>query len=211
MLISWPRATTLWRTIGRQLAAFAFWCSSKTALQTSTHSLHIHTRLERSDGFEMSVSTWSSVLLQNEHLRTSSSSWHLRNISPVWQVGAAGFKIRKGSTWRCHRVKALVSAEHRKMLPPGTKRLLSFGRQFRQSESLGTEPTLARFSPLWPRHFFPQTSALEVSGPVPCGSHAGTWPVSHRRTPPRIPSAAHRTSVTCETGRGTNDFRPEQA
>ena len=75
------------------VAAFACRCPSKTELQISTHSLHIHTRLEGSDGFEMSVSTWSSVLPQNEHLRISSSSWRLRNMSPVWQAGAAQFKI----------------------------------------------------------------------------------------------------------------------
>jgi len=75
------------------LTDFCFLWSSKTALQTSTHSLQIYTRLERSDGFEMSVSTSSWVLLQNEHRRMSSSSWRLRNMSPVWQAGAAQFKI----------------------------------------------------------------------------------------------------------------------
>jgi hypothetical protein len=39
------------------LTDFCFLWSSKTALQTSTHSLQIYTHLERSDGFEMSVST----------------------------------------------------------------------------------------------------------------------------------------------------------
>ncbi len=61
------------------LADFGFRWSIKTSLQTSTHSLQIYTRLERSDGFEMSVSTWSWVLLQNEHRRISSSSWRLAN------------------------------------------------------------------------------------------------------------------------------------
>ena len=70
----------------KALAVCCFRWSTKTVLQTSTHSLQMYTRLERSDGFEMSVSTWSWVLLQNEHLRMS-SSWRLRNISPVWRGG----------------------------------------------------------------------------------------------------------------------------
>jgi hypothetical protein len=65
------------------LADFCFPWSSRTALQTSTHSLQIYTRMEPSAGFAMSVSTWSWVLLQNEHRRIS--SWRLKIISSVWR------------------------------------------------------------------------------------------------------------------------------
>jgi len=41
------------------VAALAFLWSSKTELQTAMQSLQIQTRLEPSDGFEISVSTWS--------------------------------------------------------------------------------------------------------------------------------------------------------
>ena len=130
------------------LTDFCFLWSSKTALQTATHSLHIHTRLERSDGFEMSVSTWSSVLLQNEHLRIS-SSWRLRNMSPVWASPSQSSRFAKVQRGTAPRPTALLSAEHRKMLPLGAKRLLAFGQDFQQSESPdSTEPTLARFSPV---------------------------------------------------------------
>jgi len=63
--------------------AFAFWCSSNTALQTSTHLLQMYTRPQLSAGFAISVSTWSWVLLQNEHRRIS--SWRLKSMNPVWR------------------------------------------------------------------------------------------------------------------------------
>ena len=60
-------------------------------MHTSTHSLQIHTRLEPSNGLEISASTSSWVLLQNEHLGISSTLWRLGNMSPVW-LGSSGIQ-----------------------------------------------------------------------------------------------------------------------
>jgi hypothetical protein len=83
--------------IGYRVADFAFLCSSKSPLHRPTHSLQIYTRLEWSGGFEMSVSTWSWVLLQNEHLRISSSSRprRLLNINRVWPGSSRSQRSQK--------------------------------------------------------------------------------------------------------------------
>ena len=88
------------------LADCCFRWSTNTPLQTSTHSLQIYTRLERSDGFEMKVSTWSCVLLQNEHLRISSSSLRWPNMIPVWRESDGSQDARKFKR-PAHRAKAL--------------------------------------------------------------------------------------------------------
>ena len=106
------------------VAAFAFLCSSKTELQTATHSLQMNTRL--SDGFEMRVSTWSWVFLQNEHLRIS-SSWRLRNISPVWRGGGGSqdpLKFTVGAAqsvrlWFQQRIERCRSSAPKDCLPSG--------------------------------------------------------------------------------------------
>ena len=95
-------------------ADFCFPWSSRTTLQTSTHSLQMYVRMERSDGFEMSVSTWSWVLLQNEHLRIS--SWRLRNISPVWRRCSGSQDPRKSTLALLIELRHSVSPKHRKIL-----------------------------------------------------------------------------------------------
>src|SRR5205085_4269639 len=90
----------------------------------------MNTRL--SDGFEMSVSTWSWVLLQNEHLRISSSSWRLENISPVCR-GSGGSQDSRRFKWRgLSSYGFTVAAKHRKMLHLDAERLLALGHLFSQ-------------------------------------------------------------------------------
>ena len=86
--------------------AFALLCSSKTKLQTATHSLQMQTRLERSDGFEMSASTSSWVLLQKEHLGISCCGRRWPNINLVWRESSRS-QDPQSSNWRGSSGKAL--------------------------------------------------------------------------------------------------------
>ena len=79
----------------------------------------------------MNVSTWSWVLLQNEHL-ISSSSWRLENMIPVCRGSDGSQYPLKFTVGAAHRAKASVSAEHRKMLRLEAKRSLAFGHHFSQ-------------------------------------------------------------------------------
>jgi hypothetical protein len=115
------------------LADFGFRWSTKTSLQTSTHSLQINTRLERSDGFEMSVSTWSWVLLQNEHLRISSSSWRLPNMIPVCRESSVSQDSQKLKWALLVELTLRFQRSIERCCALAAKRLLASAGQFCQS------------------------------------------------------------------------------
>ena len=50
----------------------SFFLDSRIELQTAMHSLQMCARTGPSRGVDMRLSTWSWLLLQNEHLRVSS-------------------------------------------------------------------------------------------------------------------------------------------
>jgi len=123
------------------LADSAFLCSSKTELHTSTHSLQIYTRLERSDGVEISASTWSWVLLQNEHRRTSSSSRRLPNIIRVWRGGSRSQGSQKftlallvgAKTLRCSKdIERCCPSQAKDCLPPNIAPIFLGRREFQR-------------------------------------------------------------------------------
>jgi len=93
----------------------------------STHSLQICTRLKCSDGLEMSASTWSWFLRQNEHLRISTTSRRWPSMIPVWRGGGGSQDARKFNVAMPAELRLCGSAGHRRMLPLGTKRWLAFG------------------------------------------------------------------------------------
>ena len=105
------------------MAGFAFWCSSNTALQTSTHSLQMYTRPEPSAGFAISVSTWSWALLQNEHLRIS--SWRLKSIVQVWRERSASQDWLMSKSAAANRGKPKGFSKDQKILRLPAKRLLA--------------------------------------------------------------------------------------
>jgi hypothetical protein len=96
----------------------------------------------------MSVSTWSCVLLQNEHLGTS-SSWRLPNMIPVCRGSGGSQDPQKLKLALLVELRLYGFSEDRKMLRLDAERLLAVGWHFSQIKCRKRwfAPYLARFLP----------------------------------------------------------------